>query len=506
MKLNNDNLDAALVEKINRLDAIIDKNDSGFVGFNNGEFHIKKVNEALLRKMTSDSEIERLSSHMYSETNHIKNGFNSNFNINNRANVGLRNQIVSIDGLEIFSTEDVIQKVKMADTYCLILDSQGMFYKYSFVNREVIFQLNIAEKVSTLFAIKDFQPYDVLDFEIFKGGFLFSTKQNGVFFADVPNNSLEILYPEHGVILIKVLNDKDIMFLNKNGHMSMYNFESTLKTETYKFLTNNHQRAKKIEVHADKVVILAEAIYNTSTEGVLHILEKDLADVSYNNISGKIYPNYETEKYKPTFISADGEYIYLAGLKDGKYLFLWKYSIANLHHKPVEILFNLIEIDKLNFVRVHNGEIFFNFEDRLIIINEKCEILKNLKLDKFMEITDILFQQGSSRILIITDNKVQSYIIPEYVYEAEYTAELYNGSGCNNFEVIINMKNGNDIVMFMNGETLEQIHPLYYLSKDGTSYVRLTGKVVKQLLAKITVLEGMEYEGIVVNSDTIYIK
>lgn len=200
MKITRENLDPAILEKLDRLDQLYndfnDNRKNEFLSFDGKSFHGQKINDLSLRKMTSINELEMFNEHLYKEKSTIKNSFMTNFNVNNRAVENLKTQIVRLKGINFFESEAQIRMFKKNKDSLVILDRDGNFTNFDIKSDEINYQLNLAEKVKSLFAIKNFLPYDILDFQIFRTGFLFSTSHYGIFYANVEENTIEVLFPE----------------------------------------------------------------------------------------------------------------------------------------------------------------------------------------------------------------------------------------------------------------------------------------------------------------------
>jgi hypothetical protein len=201
MKITRENLDKTILEKLDRLDQLFNDFNSNkaneFLTFDGKKFQSQKINDLSLRKMTSLNEIQILKDHLYKESDIIKNSVMSNFNINNRAVSNFKTQIVKLKGIILFESENELRMFKKDKNNLLILDREGVFTNFDIKSDKINYELNLGEKVKNLFAIKNFLPYDILDFQLFRTGFLFSTSYYGVFYADIENNTLEIIFSEN---------------------------------------------------------------------------------------------------------------------------------------------------------------------------------------------------------------------------------------------------------------------------------------------------------------------
>jgi len=509
MKLTQKDLDQEILDKLNRLDPVIGKFStedlSSFIGYNGTEFYLKKINDINLRKIISSSEINRFRDFFFKETPSIKNSFDSNFNLNNRPNKALKTQIVELSGIPLFKIDNEIRNAKKERDYVLLLDTKGIIYKYNFIAKKLEFSLDIVKKVRTLFAVAQFETYDILDFEIFRGGFLVSTTNNGVYFADVLNNNLEVLYSENNIKTVKAYEDKKVLLISDRGQIIIYDFDTKMKLETFNQMKRLDQEPRKIIADREKIVILGKSRFNNSNEKLLHILKKDLAGVSFENISSKIFPGVDNQRYTPLFLSEDERSIYISGLRDGKFLFVWKYNIEKLEDKFEEIVIKDIEFDSLDYVRIYGGEILVSYKNRILVFNLQGKVQKNLVLREMDYVKDIFTENEERKFLVISKDSVVLFKFPEYLQESTFSASIYNGAPVNSIEVLVSSKTGKENIVLIDGETSAQIIPTFYLVHEGNSYIRYFG-TIRNVSLKIDLLEDSEIERIVVNAEKVYLK
>lgn len=512
MKLTEKDLDPSIVKKLNELDVVkenfTDADRSGFLSYDGEKFHMKRVNEVSFKKVTDQRELNTFKQHLYVEDETMKNSFISNFNLNNKAHPNLRGQVLNLEGIVIFSTQSnaTIRKVKREKNYILVLDTNGIFYKFNRETQLIEFTLNIAEKVKALFAIQKFLPYDILDFEIFRGGFLFSTTNNGVFFADVSNNNLEVVFPENDIMFIRDVGNENILLISGSGISTIYNFERQIKVEGLSHLKKAEQVAKSVVVQDGDVFILGKHRYNTSTQGLLHIMKRDRAGISFENVTNSVYPGYDSHRHQVMFVTKDENFVYLAGIKDSKHIFLWAYDLENLHEEFDEFVFDKFEVDKLDYLKVVDRKIFFNANNRLIVIDFDKNVRGNLQLQNTKPVTDILFENDYKDIIVVSGDNLTTYSFPEYNYEETFTAQIVDGESCNNIEIFIKSNTGKESIMILSGEELSQISPTNYIVTESNSYIRLLGNNSKSIVLKLTVPQDTIIEGIVVSLNRIFLK
>jgi hypothetical protein len=508
MKITRDNLDPEIIKKLDIIDKLYGNleglNGSELLSYTDGQFKGRKINDLTLRQIGKLSDIHNLQDHLYIEKGTIKNSIQSNFNINNRASVSFRNQILNLKGYQLFETTNQIRLFRKEGDQLLILDRSGIFYNYNVPTKKIDFSLDIASRVKSLFAITRFLPYDILDFQIFRGGFLFSTSHNGVFFADIENNNLEAIFPEPWILQIKVIDNDTILLISKTGTFTIYNYEKRLKIETFNKLKNLHQIVKRVVVDENRIYILATNNITNATKGILHVFEKDLAGIGYNDITSSVYPGYDILNVLIINSCLCKDSFVIAGIRD-KSVLLWKYKKDEINKKFEEIIFNKLDIDYVNFIKIENQSIYINYKDRLIVFDINGNIINNIKLD-IDAIQDIIFE-SENKFYAISDTKLSLYSIPNYAKtEQEFTAQVYEGEATNNIEILIKSNTGDQLITLIDPESLEEIHPNFHMIYHNDSYIKITGRTITNLIMKIKVTEMTEIEGIVVNADRIFLK
>lgn len=508
MKITEKDIDLSILNKVNRLDKIVDsfsdEDKSGFLTYDGSNFSIKKINDLSLRKILNYSDLLAFDNYLFRDSELYKSSFSNNFNLNNRANSKFKTQIVSLKGINLFLIKNPIRISRKEKEHLLILDTNGIFYKFNLIKKELDFSLDIIERVKSLFAIERFLPYDIINFEIYNNGFLFSTKYNGVFYADIENNKIEVIFPDNGIELIQDSGDGNILLLSEDGIITIYNFKKAVKLETINLLKKLDQYPFKSTEEKGDIFILGKHKYTNSNKNILHIMKRDLANLGYSNISGLVYPGSENYEYNVSELIIDGEYLYLAGLKEKK-LFIWKYSLANLSKEYHEIIFEKFSIEKLSFIKIKDGEIFFSFDNRLLVIDETGKILKNFKLNSD-RIDDIIFMESNKEILVFSEKDVVLYKIFEYFPENEIVLSSPIGKEFNLIEVFSKSNDGQEKILVVNEDTLDQIIPSVYLSFEKYTFIRILGSSASSIIIRMSVPEGTEIDGVIVHKDRIFLK
>jgi hypothetical protein len=516
MKITDKELDQLIVEKVNRLDTIIENfsedDKSGFVAYNGEKFYIKRANELLLKKVFSSNDITNYHEHLYTEKGSIKNSFNSNLNYKNVASTSIGSQAAFLEGFSLYNTSNRIKKIKRYDTYVLMLDTKGVFYKFDLAERKEIFAFDFVRKVTTDFAIEKLEPFDVLEFEIYKDGFLIATAYNGVFYADIVNNTIEVKFLEENVVSIKDIQNDNLLMANDEGVITIYNFTTGMRIETFNTLKKLNQHQRALESNGEYVFVLGKSTtIEENSENLLHVWKRDRAGLGYNNIDRLLYPGYDSRRYHIMFLSLDesDKHAYLSGVKDGKYLFLWKYNLEKLDEQFEEIVFKTIEIDKLNFVKVDDKNITFSNNDQLITINGEGRIIKNfyLKNLKSLDIQNVVYRKDQKDMIIVSGNDLMLYRLPDHRFEKELTFKVYDEEvACNNIDIYFSTTPIKEKITFIDADTSAEIRPYYSMNGEFGYIYKIVGSPSKKILMKVLPDETTVINGVVVNADRLFLK
>jgi hypothetical protein len=502
MKITKKELDDSINKKLDTFDSITEGQSVGFVMYDGQKFYAREIDDLNLKKVFSVNEIEKLESHLYSESSNFKNSFNTEMNVNSSMNSSFKSQLSKISGLPIFSGLASIRLFKVQDDYMLILDTKGNFYKYSFANKKVDYTINLVEKIKSLFAISELEYFDILDFETHRDGFFVSTSKNGVFFADTANNNLELKFPENSVKLIKNIGNEKIICINSTGTMSIYDFRSGLRIETFNHIKKLNQSVKEVTANRDFIFALGKNVDNNPAN-ILHIWKTDGLG-TIKNIDNSIYPSFDSPRYYAMHISVNGNFVYISGLKDRKHLFVWKYDLEKLEEPFKEIIFKKVEIERLDYIGVEKERISFISKDRLMVIDEEGNIEKNLKLVENITASLVLFNNSA---LVPSKEKIYLYKMSEYSEGGTETLKIYSSEfPCNNINVLIKADREDVKAVFIDEDTAQQIIPSFYLSHNGNTVAKILGSTAKNILMKLEAPKTLKVEGVVVNTDKIFIK
>jgi hypothetical protein len=514
MKITDKELDQSLVKKIERLDKVTETfsedDKSGFLAYDGDNFYIKRANELLLKKVFSASDLDNYHTHLYKESNYIKNSFNTNMNHKNIASKNIGGQGVYLDGFSLYKVANPIKKVKKYGESLLMLDNKGVFYKFSLKDRKEEFAFDFLRKARTDFAIETINPFDILDFEVYGEGFLISTTINGVFYADLKANTIELKFLEDDVKSIKDILNGNVLLTSESGEINVYNFKTGMRVETYNTLKKSNQSQRAVESNGDYVFLLGKSLTSEeNSENLLHVWRKDQAGISYDNIDKAVYPGYDSRKHHVMFLSVDGDTAYLSGLKDGKHLFVWKYNTKDLGSEFQEVVFTGIDIDKLNFVKVEGGFITFANNNQIITLDQSGKVVKNFYLKglKSNDVRNVIFRDSQKDMVIVNGNEVLLYRFPEHRFEKEVIFRIYEGTeACNNIDIYISTNPIKEKISFLDGTTGAEIHPYYAINGEFGYAFKLLGVPSKSINMRVLPDESTNLKGVVVNADRVYLK
>jgi hypothetical protein len=509
MKITTRELDVSLIEKIERLDGITSKftsaDKAGFVSYNGENFLITRVNEPFLNQVYTNNDISFLNDHTFIEGNFIKNSFKSNFNISNIANKNMPSLNFSVEEIQLVETSSKIKKVRKYNDAVLIMDETGSFHKYNFETKKLEFSLNMVEKIRKNFSIEKIQPIEFLDFEVYGNGFFVSTLYNGVFYADIANNNLEVKFSESNIVEIEDLGNNTLLLVHADGTMFIYNFEYGMKVETLNHLKKANHVFKGIYKDKRNLFILAASNYSNATDNLLYTWEIDPSG-ALNNITGLVSKGYNNQDYQLQSITGDAYNLYISGIKKGGKVFVWRYDRTDLSAPLTETLLPL-EINHLDFIHATANEILINFDNnRLIGFDIQGNITKNLLLKTDKNLNKIMVKETGKELMSISDNFLSMYRIPEYRSDNDVLIQIYNASkSCNNIDVLIK-SSGSIGATFVDAETKAFIEPFLKINTELGTVYKILNSTAKVINLMITNLSTAKVESIVVNSNEIYSK
>jgi hypothetical protein len=506
MKLTQKDLEQNLVNKIERLDKVIsnfsESDKAGFLAYNGDEFYIRKVSDLSLKQMINYKELLEIETFLKKEDEITKNSFLSNFNLNNRANSNFNSLATAIKPIEIVKLESDIKLIKKDENYLIILDVLGNFHKFDIKKRKIEFSLDIITKVKSLFAITELYPYEINDFEIYGGGFLFSTNNNGVFYVNIEENTIEVMFAEKNIKLIKVLDQERVLLLSESGVATLYETKKGFKIESFNFLPKSQQTAKKSFFINGNIYILGKSP-DPREVNLLHILEQEKEGIDFRDITGKLYK----QEYKLGYIIYDlvveNGNIYLYGLKDEK-VFIWKYNLTSLEKEHTEIIIDDINFSSVPFISFDEGKIYINYKERLLVYSEDGVLIKNLSIG-IEKIKDMIFSENKE-IIILSINSVYLLKTPEYKYEKEIMLNIYSGEYCNNLEILFISNDGKEDIVLIDGETDTQIQPSFHMTYKNKNYIRLIEGGSKNIYAKVSLSDSTKIKGVIIRANALFFK
>jgi hypothetical protein len=511
MKITQKELDQAINDRLDRLDSLSAKftqsDKNSFLTFDGKEFGFRKVNEILLSRVASQSDIESMESHSFSETKTIKSGFVSNFNVNNRANVNAPSQVVRLEGFPLFETKNDIKFTRQNGEEVLALDVLGMFYKYDLKERKLKYSLNLVDRIKSIFAITELLPNDITDVDMYANGFVFSVGTYGVFYADEKAGTLEVKFTEKNVRYVRSIGGGRFLLFTSDGNVVIYSFETGLKVETFLTLKKLGQTPKDVVLTNGKVFLLANSNGNLSSENLIHLWEMDAAGVSLQNSDKKLFPGFDSKRYLPKFISVDGENLYVTGTKDNIKLFVWIFDLKSLESEPREVIFDSFDIGRLNFTAVSEKEIVFSdSNNKLIFINWDGSIKKNINLKSASEVYNLI-PGKLNEVIVSTKRDVKIFKVPEYRFESEINLKIFSSDKpCNNIDVLVRTTDGKEKVMFIDEETAMPIEPFFHLVNGEGTFAKILGSSAKEIIMKVSVSETTVIKEVLVKADRLYLK
>ena len=511
MKITQKELDQAVNDKLDRLDSLSAKftqaDRDAFLTFDGKGFGFRRVNEFLLSRVASQSDIESLSSHSFSETKTVRSGFVSNFNVNNRANKNAPSQVVTLEGFPLFEAKNDIRFTRQNGEEVLALDVLGMFYKYDLRERKLKYSLNLVDRVKSIFAITELLPNDITDVDMYADGFVFSVGTYGVFYADEKAGTLEVKFTEKNVKYVRSIGSGRFLLFTADGNVVIYSFETGLKVESFLTLKKLGQTPKDVVFSGGRVFLLANSGGNLSSENVLHLWEMDAAGVSLQNSDKKLFPGFDSRRYLPKFIQVDGTHLYVTGTKDDTKLFAWIFDTRSLESEPREVVFSALDIGRLNFTSVSDGQIVFSdSNNKLVFIDWDGSVRKNISIKSASEIHSII-PSSDRNFISSTKREVRVFKVPEYRFENEINLKVYSSDKpCNNIEVLVATTDGKERVMFVDEDSATPIEPFFHVSTSEGTFAKILGSTARNIVMKVSVAESTVVKDVIVRADRLYLK
>jgi hypothetical protein len=327
MKLSRNDFDPNLIEKIERLDKVVnsftDEDRSGFLAYNGQDFFIRHTSDVYLRKIITESELKKYEKSLLKDE--FKNSFSGNMNLHNVSISNFETLSVSIYEQNLYETKSKIVLFKKENNYLYFFTSDGILIKYDIENKIKVDVANIIGYMKENFTVSSISGFDFLAIEVHEEKVLLSTRYNGVLLYDFQQKELEVRFPDNDVVIIKYLGDNKILLglERTESNILFYNFETGMKTETYNNLKKkNLQIPHLVEKTEDKLFVLGSPYALNTTKHLLHYWKKDLAGVDYNLADGEVYSGKDLMNHSIRDMIINGNRLFLTGLKSSGDLFI----------------------------------------------------------------------------------------------------------------------------------------------------------------------------------------
>jgi hypothetical protein len=510
MKINKNDIESSIIEKINQFDSIIDnfsdEDRSGFLAFNGNKFYIKRTSDVFLKKILSEEDLNNYKSHLYLESGLLKNSFRTNINTNNQSSNRFKSLIVKPveDVLFKFTSDIVLHKEYLGSVY--VFTEKGFLIQYSLKDKKSETAYDLLGTIKKEFSIQNISVYDFISIEAFEGGVLLGTRNDGVFFYDPKSKKLEVKFAEQDVVLIKYLgNDLFVLGMDKiDANIAFYNI-SGMRIEVANSLKKKlFQMPHLIDSYNGNLFVVGRPYSLDTTKDIVHYWKKDLAGLSYNNLDGKLFPGYDNKNYKPKYITVTESHLYISGLKDNKVLFIWQYDINDLQKPFIEFSFDKFSFEKLSYVDMNEKHFVAAETNNVYFMDIDGKVERNISLNE--EIKSIFLTDIDDEFIYITNDKIISVKLPKHT-DGDISLNVYSGeTNCNNIDIYIKSSTGKEKIVFLDADTLMQIAPFYYGVYNNDIIIKLLGSTSLNILMKIGIPEDSEIEGIVINPNRLFMK
>jgi len=518
MKISIDELDNSVKNKINKFDKLelnYAEDNGQIVMFNGKEYYTSNIEiprHNIEHVYFSNNSINDFRKALYKSHDNFKSSFDTIFTESNLTMSNFRNAYSEINSNFIcMADSDILLFKEFGNYYYTYLES-GKIFKINKSNITVQTDYDIMNVIRTNFVCPNIKNTDVLDFIVVNNAFLISTVENGIFYMDFNKNEFELKFNLNQVIKLLELPNKNILCISdidKNSIVT-YDLESGNKIETSNVIRKRDYQVAKDAILMDNgdFAVLGKPIGINPCEHLLHYWRMDFSKASYENEDIKIHPNKASVFYEVKFLSSFSKNIVISGVYKSK-LFIWVYDTDNLKNTPREIIFDKlnIEYDDLQFVHMKSyDEIYFNIADKLLMINANGDILANIKMNQYGNISKMLCSEN--KIIGIDRKEALHYNITSYNYYPEIKLLVFNDPiACNNIDIYIKSNNGKDRVTFYDPNTNEQIRPSYYgITEFNETVINISDCKSTKIVMKINSPKDNEIYGVVVNKNRLFKK
>lgn len=509
MKINKNDIDSAIIEKVNQFDELIenfsDEDRSGFLAYNGEKFYIRRTSDVFLRKISSEEELERLKAHLYSEEGLLKNSFSTKMSVSDLASPRFKQLAINAVEEELFkfTSRVILHKEHKGSIYAFT--EKGFLIQFDTNEKKSDVRVDIIGGIRSNFAIRELSAYDFLAIEIFDGGAMLSTRNDGVFMYDFEKKTIELKFPESDVVLIKDLGDGTfVLGMDRiDNNIAFYNI-SGMRIEISNNLRKRSFQMPHLAVsRGDSMFILGRPYSLRTTKDTLHHWRKDLAGISYNGNDGSVFPGYDHKNYNQQYLDITDTHLYISGLKDDGKLFVWQYDLNELQKPFREFSFDKFSFDRLSFVEMNEEHFVAAESKKVYFIDSEGNVTSNLILND--EIRGV-FNLSDKGFVYLSDDKIVSVTVPSKV-DGDITLRIYEGeNACNNIDIFVSSSTGKERIAFFDEETLEQLAPFYFGVYKTDIIIKILGSTAKKISMRISIPSDSSVEGVVVSPNRLFMK
>ena len=512
MKINENELSTELQKKINILSNVKNNDEAGFLFYDGEKFITRTIVGNKANPIISDNEIRTIFEHKFKKEEGYSSSFNDQMINKTVVSKNIPSFIVPLISKFEFKTDGNIIKQKVYSNYIAVLDDKGILYKVNKNQTNVHTRIEIMNILKTNFIQKNFSINSILDFELYDTGVLVSTELNGVYYLDVQNKVYEMKFAIYPVSIIKALKDGRVLCCTETeaNSVNIFDFKTGAKVVTYNNLKKyDHQLPYSAIVNQENFYILGRSYSVNQSGRTLHYYRYNTESKIYENADYLVHTHKQNNDYQIKFFTEDPSSLYIAGVENDV-LFIWKYNKDNMHIEPKEIRFDKIKItyDELEGFIIKNNKCYIVIDKRILSFDVDTLEIENNFLDLSHTLENQTFDYHSDKIYGYMNNEVFSSTIPERKYYKEIQVDvLQNAKTCNNITVCLRSNNGEERAAFIDGSTLQQVTPSYYMIiNNSISIIKFTDIEIHNLIMKLKVPEETIIDALVVNENRLYYK
>ncbi len=511
MKIGKSDLDQSLVQKIERLDGVVDgsaaEGKAGFLSYNGEKFVSRSVNDSALRRVFSESELASIESHLYDEGDLVKNSFRSGFNTSNQSLLPFRSLLVKPSEEVLFKSDSPIVLSSHNKTHIIFVNKKGVMVKLDIATGQTVGAVDIIKELRSNFAVQHESAFDFMAMEMFGEGVLVSTASNGVLFYDFNKKKLEVKFAENGVTMIRNLGNGVVMCAadRVDGNVMFFSFETGMKTDSSNALKRGtFQNPILSDFYNDHLFVVGRPYASNTSLGTLHYWRRDKAGISFKNEDRLVFRGLDYVNHSAKHVLLTEDNVYLSGIRDDGTIFVWQYDLKDISSPFREISLAKFPLRRIDFIDLSDEFIVVGEGRSLYFLKADGSVEKNLLLSK--EIGSLFFT-GQDNLVHVSGNEISRISIPKYNDSSDVTLQVYSSeTPCNNIDLLIKGTTGEEKFAFFDTETLSQIAPFYLASFGGRTMVKISGSQSKSISMKISVKPGSQVEGVAVRADRLFLK